>query len=171
MGGVICSDSEMFGLSEKKCTYANTALGFPATRQSTVAMQEGGYVNITHNTITVHSHSLVVVVVSSSEKLNNSLFHGQFARWRKWRACDVEAKEGLENELWRRWSDEKVGEWARAELILQPFRHFTYVTAHSPILLSLLRHRHFTHATWRAAHGCHSKIKLFVGDKSLGPNY
>ena len=42
--------------------------------------------------------------------------------------CDVgEATKGLENELWRRWSDGKVGEWAEliviviAELILQPF--------------------------------------------------
>ena len=39
--------------------------------------------------------------------------HGRLARWRKWRACDVgEAKERLENELWRRWSNERVGEWA-----------------------------------------------------------
>ena len=29
--------------------------------------------------------------------------HGRLARWRKWKSCDVgEAKEGLENELWRR---------------------------------------------------------------------
>ena len=43
-----------------------TALGFPATRQSTVAMREGGNVeNIMHNVITVHSHSLVVVLVSA----------------------------------------------------------------------------------------------------------
>ena len=35
--------------------------------------------------------------------------HGRLARWR---ACDVaEAKEGLENELWRRWSNRSVGEW------------------------------------------------------------
>ena len=41
--------------------------------------------------------------------------------------CDVgEAKERLENDLWRRWSDVKV--------ILQPFHRFTYVTAHSPTL-------------------------------------
>ena len=70
----------MFELSEKY-TYANTALGFPATRQSTVGMREGGNVeNITHNVITVHSRSLVVVVVSSSAKLKNSLFHGRLAR-------------------------------------------------------------------------------------------
>ena len=38
---------------------------------------------------------------------------GRFARWRKWRACDVgEAKEWLENELWGRWSNGRVGEWA-----------------------------------------------------------
>ena len=31
-----------------------------------------------------------------------------------WRiSCDAgEATEGLENELWRRWSDGKLGEWA-----------------------------------------------------------
>ena len=39
--------------------------------------------------------------------------HGRFARWIKWRACDVgEAKEELENELWRRQSNGRVGEWA-----------------------------------------------------------
>ena len=38
--------------------------------------------------------------------------HGRLARWRKWKSCDVgEAKEGLENELWRRWSNGRVGEW------------------------------------------------------------
>ena len=73
---------------------------------------------------------------------NLSRLHGRLARWRKWRACDVgETKEGLENELWRKWSDGKVGEWAEliviviAELILQPV--FSYVTVHSPTLLSL----------------------------------
>ena len=40
-----------------------------------------------------------------------------------------------------------------SQLILQPFRCFTYVEAHSPTLLSLLlRHRIFTYVTWRAAH-------------------
>ena len=53
-----------------------------------------------------------------------------------------------------------------SQLILQPFRRFTYVTAHSSILpllhlrhssfstlLSLLRrHRLFTYVTWRAPH-------------------
>ena len=35
--------------------------------------------------------------------------HGRLARGLKWRAYDVgEAKEELENELWRRWSDVKV---------------------------------------------------------------
>ena len=38
-------------------------------------------------------------------------------------------------------------------LILEPFRRFTYVTVHSPTLLSLLlRQRHFTDVTRRAAH-------------------
>ena len=40
-----------------------------------------------------------------------------------------------------------------SQLILQPLRCFTYVTAHSPTLLSpLLRHRIFTYVTWRATH-------------------
>ena len=69
--------------------------------------------------------------------------HGRLARWRKWRACDVEEKEGLKYELWRRWSNGRVVEWA--ELILQPFRHFIYVIAHSPTLPSLyLRHSSFS---------------------------
>ena len=38
-------------------------------------------------------------------------------------------------------------------LILQAFRHFTYVTTHSQTLLSpLLRHRIFTYVTWLAVH-------------------
>ena len=50
--------------------------------------------------------------------------HGRLASWRKWRACGVgKAKEGLENKL-----------------ILQPFGHFTYVTAHSSTLPSLYLH-------------------------------
>ena len=42
-----------------------------------------------------------------------------------------------------------------SQLILQPFRCFTYVTVHSPTLLSLLlRHKLSTSFTWRAAHAC-----------------
>ena len=42
----------------------------------------------------------------------------------------------------------------KSQLILHPFRCFTYVTAHSPTLLSLLLpHRLFNYVTWRAAHG------------------
>ena len=56
-----------------------------------------------------------------------------------WKSCDVgEAKEGLENELWLRWSNGRVGEWAL--LILQAFRCFTHVTAHYPTLPSLYLH-------------------------------
>ena len=86
----------------------------------------------------------------------------------KWKACDVgEAKEGLENELWRRWSNGRVGEWAvsvgKATEELENelwrrwsdgemssahsptfLRRFTHVTAHSPTLPSLyLRHSSF----------------------------
>ena len=103
-------------------------------------------------------------------------------------SCDVgEVTESLENELWSRWSDWKLGEWSQlyisismssahsptfpplhlrhnsfsnpsvalptSQLILQPFRCFTYVTVHSPTLLSLLlRHKLFTWFTWRAIH-------------------
>ena len=53
----------------------------------------------------------------------------------KWRTCDVgEAKEGSDIELWCRWSNRKAGEWV--VLILQPFHCFTYITAHSPTVLS-----------------------------------
>ena len=54
-------------------------------------------------------------------------------------SCDIgKLMEGLENELWHRWSDRKVGE--SAELILQPFRHFTYITTHSPTFPSVYLH-------------------------------
>ena len=42
-----------------------------------------------------------------------SSFHGRLASCHKWKSCDIgEAKEGLENELWHRWSNRRVGEWA-----------------------------------------------------------
>ena len=44
-----------------------------------------------------------------------------------------------------------------SQLILEPFRYFTYVTAHCPTLLSfLLRHKLFTYVTWRAANATRS---------------
>ena len=50
-----------------------------------------------------------------------------------------------------------------SQLILQPFCCFTYVTAHSPILLSLLlRHRIFNYITWRAAHAVDYYLYLVV---------
>ena len=46
-----------------------------------------------------------------------------------------------------------------SQFILQPFRCFTYLTAHSPTLLSLLLpHRIFTYVTWRAAHALYGCI-------------
>ena len=40
-----------------------------------------------------------------------------------------------------------------SQRILQPFRRFTYVTARSTTLPLLhLRQRHFTYVTWRTAH-------------------
>ena len=60
-------------------------------------------------------------------------------------SCDVgEVTERLENDLCSSVSS------STSQLIFQPFRCFTYVTAHYSTLLSLLlRHRLFT---WRAAH-------------------
>ena len=136
----------------------------------------------------------------AAEGLENEL-------WRRWSAYDVdEATEGLSsdegkaaaelvNELWRMWSSARVGEpksvtltllhlrqssfsnpsaalttsqlilqpfrcftyvigtSPTSQLILQPFRRYTYVTGHSTTLSLLhLRHRHFNYVTLRAAH-------------------
>ena len=89
--------------------------------------------------------------------------HGRLATWRKWRACDVgEANEGLKNELWRRWSNGRAGEWSVTYVkrrkgwrmscdvgevteMLENELCFIYVTAHSPTLLLLhLRHNLFS---------------------------
>ena len=161
-------------------------------------------------------------VGKATEGLENELWRrwsdGKFGEWtvtqvkqrKVWRmSCDVgKATDWLENELWRRRSERRVGEWTvtyvkqrkgrrmkmiwmmtkiytgqmwpkfsdirpnfpslhlrhssfsnpsgalpTSQVILQPFRCFTYVTAHTPTLLSLLlRHRLFTYFTWRAAH-------------------
>ena len=57
-----------------------------------------------------------------------------------------------------------------SQLILQPFRCFTYVTDLSPPLLSLLlRHRLFTYFTWRAAHAKKiNRIRNFQVREELG---
>ena len=44
---------------------------------------------------------------------SHTSLHGQLARWCKLRVCEVgKVKEWLENELWHRWSNRRVGEWA-----------------------------------------------------------
>ena len=54
-----------------------------------------------------------------------------------------------------------------SQLILQPFRRFTYVTAHSTTLPLLhLRHRHFTYVTRGAAH---AKIATFSNSYTASP--
>ena len=54
-----------------------------------------------------------------------------------------------------------------SQLILQPFRCFSYVTAHSPTLLSLLLpHSIFTYVTWRAAHVLHSMRVIWMTEPS-----
>ena len=90
-----------------------------------------------------------------------------WARWRKWKSCDVgerkkswrmscdvgEATESLENELCYDYNYELcsfskfsvTSPTSQLILILQSFRHFTYVTAHSPTLPLLhLCHRSFS---------------------------
>ena len=64
--------------------------------------------------------------------------HRRLARWRKWRACDVgEAKEELENELRRRWSDWCVGEWGHS--ITLPLLHLRQPASRPWTLISLYR--------------------------------
>ena len=82
--------------------------------------------------------------------------HGRLARWRRWSACDVgeSTPEGLENELWRKWSDGRVGEWG---------------SAHSPTLPTslYLPHRNFTYVIWRAARD--SYLLIFVSFHYICP--
>ena len=101
-------------------------------------MREGGNVeNITHNTIIVHSRSLVVVVVSSSEHLKSSAHSPTFP---------------LLHLHHNSFSNPSVA-LSASQLILQPYHCFTYIADHSPILLLLLlSHRLFTLVTWQAAH-------------------
>ena len=96
------------------------------------------------------------------------LIHGRLARWIKWRACEVdEVTERLENELCYDYNYELCSfsnfsvTSLMSQLILQPFRRFTYVTAHSltlplfhlrhslfsNLLSLLLHHRIFTYVT------------------------
>ena len=57
-----------------------------------------------------------------------------------------------------------------SQLILQPFCCFTYVTVHSPTLLSLLlRHKLFTYVTWRAAQ-CKMQRTIFLTTDYETPN-
>ena len=71
-------------------------------------------------TVDVTAESKLLVSLSLDEVTSFNIWsflpyvsHGRLARWIKWRSCDVgEAKEGLENELWHRWSNGRVGEWA-----------------------------------------------------------
>ena len=76
----------------------------------------------------------------------------QEKRKKGWRInCDGgEATDGLKNELWCRWSDGKLGEWA--ELILQAFCHFTYVIGHSPKQIALLILQVFRDFTYVIGH-------------------
>ena len=70
-------------------------------------------------------------------------------------SCDVgETTEELKNELWRRWSNLSVGEWAHSTTF--PLLH--------------LCHKHFTYITWRAAHGT-LPCPSFIGHVNLHFNW
>ena len=73
-------------------------------------------------------------------------------------SCDVgKSTEGFENELWRRWSDGKVAEWALLYISISmssahsptfPSLHLPYVTTHYRTLPSLyLRHSSFSNSS------------------------
>ena len=50
-----------------------------------------------------------------------------------------------------------------SQFILKSFFRFSYVTVHSPTLLSLLHHRIFTYVTWQATHTSqHSSFMIVV---------
>ena len=64
--------------------------------------------------------------------------HGRLARWRKWRAFDVgEAKEVLEIELWHRWINGRVAEWAVTWVKRRKRWRMSWHVAHSPTFPSL----------------------------------
>ena len=76
--------------------------------------------------------------------------HGRLARWRDWKSCDLgEAKEGLENELWRRWSNGRVEEWAVKWLKawrMSRAHNYSHSRAHSQSFQSLhQRYRSFSY--------------------------
>ena len=73
-------------------------------------------------------------------------------RKRKWWACDVgEAKEGLENELWHRWSSAYSPSFLSLHLRHSSFSNPSVASPMSQFIL--LCHRLFTYITWLAAHG------------------
>ena len=75
-----------------------------------------------HTRDTVLPEAVIVLIWYLTDVRANR--HGWLARWRKWIACDVrEAKGGFD--------------FTYVKFILQPFRRFTYVTAHSPTFASL----------------------------------
>ena len=75
-----------------------------------------------------------------------NVLHVRLARWSKWKSCDVgEAKEGLENEQSSFSKLSITSPTSQLILILQAFRHFTYVISHSPTLpLLYLHHNSFS---------------------------
>ena len=106
-------------------------------------------INISLDSILKHpTRTPAKVRIRYSDRPISPWYHVRLTKWRRWSTCDVgeATSEGLENEQ---------------SLIRQPFhlpfRRFTYVTAHSPILPASLHicHRHFIYVTWRAVHACY----------------
>ena len=91
--------------------------------------------------------------------------HGRLARWIKWRACNVGEAKGCS------FSNLSVTS-PTSQLILQPFRRFNYVTAHSPTLPLLhLRHssfsnRSFDSSTSQALHVTHLASRPWRNQKA-----
>ena len=106
-------------------------------------------------------------------------------QWKGWRmSCDVgEVMERLQNELCYDYNYELCSvsnlsvNSPTSQLIFQPFRRFTYVTAHSPTL-PLLHLRHssfcnpsFTSPTSQALHLVHLASRPCIENRMRGGDY
>ena len=73
-------------------------------------------------------------------------WHERLTRWRRWSAYDIiEAMmEGLENELWCKWSDRRVGEWGSAHsniaLPTSQALHLHHLAIHRSLLGLIFKH-------------------------------
>ena len=98
--------------------------------------------------ITFHQLPVTIIITVISLFLEK---HSQLCRdYIKSVQCNTTKIAWASHVVFCRFVDEAL---PTSQLILQPFRCFTYITVHSPtLLLLLLRHKLFTYVTWRAAH-------------------